>query len=56
MANYNVTVKIIRGWQDEIEDEIEDYLATVDSSKAIRAIVCSPYGTDGILCLIVTDA
>jgi hypothetical protein len=56
MANYNVTVKVIRGWQDEIETLIQDYLNGIDSSKAIRSIACLPYGSDGIICVIITDA
>ena len=56
MANYNITCKVLRGGQGEIEEKIQNYLATVDSTKKIHAIEIARYGADNLLVLIVHDA
>ena len=33
MGNYNVICKVLRGGQGEIEQKIENYLATVDETR-----------------------
>jgi len=56
MANYNVVCKVLRGGQGEIEEKIENYLATVDETNAVHAIEIARYGADNLLVLIVHDA
>jgi len=56
MANYNVVCKVLRGGQGEIEEKIQNYLATVDSTKTIHAIEIARFGADNLLVLIVHDA
>ena len=56
MANYNVVCKVLRGGQGEIEEKIQNYLATVESTKTIHAIEVARYGADNLLVLIVHDA
>lgn len=55
MAGYAVTVHVERGPQGEIESKIAAYLATVDTSKNIRAFACTPYGSDNVLAVIIHD-
>ena len=54
--SYNVVCKVLRGSQGEIEQKIQNYLATVDSTKTIHAIEIARFGADNLLVLIVHDA
>jgi len=56
MANYNVTVKVIRGAQGSVESAVSTYLNGIDSAKVIRAISVARYGADQLIVLIVHDA
>lgn len=56
MANYNVVCKILRGGQGEIEQKIENYLATVDETKTIHAIEIARYGADNLMVMIIHDS
>jgi len=56
MTNYNVVCKIIRGNQGDIEQKIQNYLATVDNTKTIRCIEVERFGADSLIVVIVHDS
>jgi len=56
MANYNVTVKVIRGSTEDIDTAIANYINSIDDSKTIRAIAVTHYGNDRVIAVIVHDA
>lgn len=63
MANYAVTVKTLRGYQNAmsgdvncIDMKVANYLGSIDSAKTIRAFTAVPIGVDECLVIIVHDS